>query len=208
MASTLHPNSHYHPYQHPSSRLDHDDPRYAYPEQRRSRRRARSTSRGRSSRSRSRGSASSLEDMLIEATTTGDDNAGHAHGHRAVHPGQHLHPSSRHRSPSPGREYHLGVPSQHGRARASSSLVNRGVVGAPGQIASPPGPLLAPGQSQTFQTHIFAPPVTGAPVKKSKLGAAGSLGGNGSVLTLGKPELVLPAYFCGRNPDPVPRPYR
>ncbi|KAI1790672.1 hypothetical protein LXA43DRAFT_1083153 [Ganoderma leucocontextum] len=190
-ASALHPHSHYHPYQHPSARPDRDDPRYAYPDQHRSRRRVRSTSRGPSSRSRSRGSASSLEDMLIEATTTGEDNPGHVHGHRAVHPGQHLHPSSRHRSPSPGREYHLGVPSQHGRARASSTLVNRGVVGAPGQIASPPGPLLAPGQSQTFQTHIFAPPVTGAPVKKSKLGATASLSGNGSVLTLGPTGSVI-----------------
>ena len=135
--------------------------------------------------------------MLIEATTTGDDNAGHAHGHRAVHPGQHLHPGSRHRSPSPGREYHLGVPSQHGRPRASSNLANRGVVGAPGQIAPPPGPLLAPGQSQTFQTHIFAPPVTGAPVKKSKIGAAGSLGGNGSVLTLGTPRALFSPIFTG-----------
>lgn len=136
--------------------------------------------------------------MLIEATTTGEDNAGHAHGHRAVLPGQHLHPSSRHRSTSPG--YHLGLPSQHGRARASSNLVNRGVVGAPGQISSPPGPLLAPGQSQTFQTHIFAPPVTGAPVKKSKIGAAGSLSGNGSVLTLGKLELsFFPLILRGQS---------
>ncbi|EJF59981.1 hypothetical protein DICSQDRAFT_155961 [Dichomitus squalens LYAD-421 SS1] len=189
--SALHP--HYSQYPHPP-RADRDDPRYAYPDQPRSRRHARSTSRGRSSRSRSRSraSASSLEDMLIEATTTGEDNAGHAHGHRAVHPAQHLHPSSRHRSPSPGRDYQMGVPQ---RARASSTLMARGgVVNGPSQIASPPGPLVAPGQSQTFQTHIFAPPVTGAPVKKSKIGAAGSLSGNGSVLTLGMFALS-PVYF-------------
>lgn len=53
------------------------------------------------------------------------------------------------------------------------------------------GPLQQPGQVQTYQTHIFAPPVTGAPVKKSKFmsgstggaaaGAATSASGSGSV---------------------------
>ncbi|KAF7433861.1 hypothetical protein PC9H_005827 [Pleurotus ostreatus] len=39
-----------------------------------------------------------------------------------------------------------------------------------------PGPLPQPGQVQTYQTHVFAPVVTGAPVKKSKFGASGSSG--------------------------------
>ena len=88
----------------------------------------------------------------------------------------------------------MGVPQ---RARASSTLMSRGgVVNGPNQIASPPGPLVAPGQSQTFQTHIFAPPVTGAPVKKSKIGTAGSLSGNGSVLTLGASASALCLFLC------------
>lgn len=32
------------------------------------------------------------------------------------------------------------------------------------------------GQQQVYQTHIFAPPVTGAPVKKSKYGSVGTVG--------------------------------
>ncbi|RPD68898.1 hypothetical protein L226DRAFT_312767 [Lentinus tigrinus ALCF2SS1-7] len=169
----LHAHPRYQAYQ-PRSHVDRDDPRYAYPDQHRSRRSRRSRSRGRSSRSRSRASSMSLDEMLLEATApAGDDRAGpddHPHA-RAIHPSQHLHPSSRHRSPSPGRDYHLAVP-HHSR------------------IASPPGPLPAPGQVQTYQTHIFAPPVTGAPVKKPKHGA-GSLGANGSVLTLGPTGSVI-----------------
>lgn len=52
---------------------------------------------------------------------------------------------------------------------------------------------------QTYQTHIFAPPVTGAPVKKSKLSGAassGNLGPNGSVLTLGKSSLPAGTQTC------------
>ena len=129
----------------------------------------------------------SIDEMILEATATpGDDRAGpddHPQA-RVIHPSQHLHPSSRHRSPSPGREYHLAVP-HHSRARASSTVQLHPSAHAAAQVTSPPGPLPAPGQVQTYQTHIFAPPVTGAPVKKTKLGA-GSLGANGSVLTLGK----------------------
>jgi hypothetical protein len=40
------------------------------------------------------------------------------------------------------------------------------------------GPLPQTGQLQTYQTHVFAPVVTGAPVKKTKfVGSGGSLGG-------------------------------
>ena len=129
----------------------------------------------------------SIDEMILEATATpGDDRAGpddHPQA-RVIHPSQHLHPSSRHRSPSPGREYHLAVP-HHSRARASSTVQLHPSAHPAAQVTSPPGPLPAPGQVQTYQTHIFAPPVTGAPVKKTKLGA-GSLGANGRVLTLGK----------------------
>lgn len=45
------------------------------------------------------------------------------------------------------------------------------------------GPLPQPGQVQTYQTHIFAPPVTGAPVKKSKFttGSTTSTAGAASI---------------------------
>ncbi|TFK82304.1 hypothetical protein K466DRAFT_648057 [Polyporus arcularius HHB13444] len=189
----LHVHPRYQAYQ-PRSHVDRDDPRYAYAEQRRSRRARRSHSRGgRSSRSRSRASSMSLDEMLLEATATaGEDRAGpDEHGQpRALHPAQHLHPSSRHRSPSPGRDYqHLAVP-HHSRARASSTVQLHPSAHAAAQVTSSPGPLPAPGQVQTYQTHIFAPPVTGAPVKKTKLGA-GSLGANGSVLTLGPTGSVI-----------------
>ncbi|KAI0352421.1 hypothetical protein OH77DRAFT_1505938 [Trametes cingulata] len=210
-ANTLpsrHPHSSYKAY-HPSScRSDRDDPaaaRYApgaYIDQHRHRReRGRSTSRDRDhssrSRSRSRASSLSLEEMLIEATTTPAEERPGPDGHmqqRPVHPSQHLHPSARHRSPSPRRdaEYHLAVPGQHSRARAHSSVQLHPSAHTSGPIASPPGPLAVPGQVQTYQTHIFAPPVTGAPVKKSKLGAASStLSANGSVLTLGPSGSVI-----------------
>ncbi|KAI0666042.1 hypothetical protein C8Q78DRAFT_469665 [Trametes maxima] len=137
--------------------------------------------------------------MLLEATTTPADDRTGADGHvhvRGAHPAQHLHPSSssRHRSTSPnGRpgEY-LAVSSQHARSRAHSSVQLHPSAHAAGAVGSGPGPLAVPGQVQTYQTHIFAPPVTGAPVKKSKLSAAGSaLSANGSVLTLGPTGSVI-----------------
>lgn len=127
--------------------------------------------------------------MLIEATTTPAEDRPGPDGHvqpRAVHPSAHLHPSSRHRSQSPGYQHHLQVLS-HGRSRAHSSVQLHPSAHASGTGASAPGPLPVPGQVQTYQTHIFAPPVTGAPVKKSKLTAGSStLSANGSVLTLGE----------------------
>lgn len=70
-------------------------------------------------------------------------------------------------------------------------------------MTSPPG-AGGGGQQQTYQTHIFAPPVTGAPVKKSKF-MPGSIGGStphgsgngngnasGSVAPLGLPCPVSP----------------
>ncbi|KAI0766222.1 hypothetical protein BD413DRAFT_680168 [Trametes elegans] len=190
----LHPHSRYPPYPRHAER---DDAAARYPPagyvEHHRHRRGRSTSRDRDrssrSRSRSRASSLSLEEMLIEATTTPAEERPGPDGHvRPVHPVQHLHPSARHRSPSPGREreYHLSVPSPHSRSRAHSAVQLHPSAHATGPIASPPGPLPVPGQIQTYQTHIFAPPVTGAPVKKSKLSASGSaLSANGSVLTLG-----------------------
>ncbi|KAI0655359.1 hypothetical protein C8Q70DRAFT_440635 [Cubamyces menziesii] len=135
--------------------------------------------------------------MLIEAATTPADERAGPDGHmqsRPVQHAQHLHPSSssRPRSPSPGREYHLTVPGQHGRSRAHSSVQLPSGSHTAGPISSPPGPLAVPGQVQTYQTHIFAPPVTGAPVKKSKLsGGSSTMSANGSLLTLGPTGSVI-----------------
>ena len=140
----------------------------------RGRRQHRSTSRSRS-RSRSRASSASLDEMLIEATT-GDENGMPIPG-RPPLPGQHLSPnaqmhSRRHRSLSAEREY-LAVPPQHHaqatRSRHShQSMSNSGIMpGAVPQGPGVPGSTMATGH-HTIQTHIFAPPVTGAPVKKSE----------------------------------------
>ncbi|KAI0348838.1 hypothetical protein OH77DRAFT_1515152 [Trametes cingulata] len=175
----------------------------------------RSTSRDRDhssrSRPRSRASSLSLEEMLNEATTTPAEERPGPDGHmqqRGVHPSQHLHPSARHRAPSPRRdaEYHLAVPEQHSRSRAHSSVQLHPSAHASGPIASPPGPRAVPGQVPTYQTHVFAPPVTGAPVKKSKLGAASStLSANGSVLTLGPSGSVIsgPSTIGGGGVPPT-----
>ena len=55
---------------------------------------------------------------------------------------------------------------QHPHAPVPSS--QRSIVG---QISgATPGPLDQPGEQWMYQTHIFSPPVTGAPMKKGKLG--------------------------------------
>lgn len=131
----------------------------------RGRREHRSDSRSRS-RSHSRTSTASIDDMLIEATT-GDDRAD-INGMRVG--GQHLSPNAhghrRHRSLSHEREY-LVVPQHHPRSRGAThhSLHPSGSMSGM-QVPQGPG---VPGNSlPPFQTHIFAPPVTGAPVKKSE----------------------------------------
>lgn len=150
----------------------------------------------------------SIDELLIEATTTGDDAEHASQQQRAVAPFPSYNHRARHRSQSPTRgrpPYHLAVSQPHSqhasRSRGSS------VVPAPQQLhpsasisgpgVSPSGsggrspvPPVQPGSVQAIQTHIFAPPVTGAPVKKSKgNGAQGTApavpNNNGSVLTLG-----------------------
>ena len=132
------------------------------------------------------------------------------------HPSQHLlndpHASSRvrHRSPSLERDraHHGNPPHLHqshhsARSRASSSLslahqslhpsaqiAGPGLPSGPG-VPGGPISLAQSSQTQAYQTHIFAPPVTGAPVKKSKLtntpssASVGAQGSNGTVLTMG-----------------------
>jgi hypothetical protein len=123
--------------------------------------------------------------MLLEATT-GDENGmviAQQQG-RVPPPGsQHLSPnaqlhSRRHRSLSQEREY-LSVPlqlhSQSTRSRGGSHhslhqpMSASGIIpGAVPQGPGVPGSTMPPAH-HTIQTHIFAPPVTGAPVKKSAL---------------------------------------
>jgi hypothetical protein len=52
----------------------------------------------------------------------------------------------------------------------------------PGGGGQQPGPLVQPGQVQQYQTHVFAPIVTGELMKKPKYSVSGSsIGGEGSV---------------------------
>lgn len=76
--------------------------------------------------------------------------------------------------------------------------------GVPSGPGVPGGPISLPQASHVtaYQTHVFAPPVTGAPVKKSKLAntpssaSVGGQGSNGSVLTMGMCliRLKIPDY--------------
>lgn len=62
--------------------------------------------------------------------------------------------------------YPVGSPSRSSRASASTGNVDA-------------GPLPQPGQVQTYQTHVFAPVVTGAPTKKHKFPGAPGVGPGG-----------------------------
>lgn len=172
-------------------------------------RRGRSLTRSPVSRASSRSSSKSLDELLLEAAA--DDRAQQAglappgtvidpnappiqrsprqhrqHGHHhSQHPSRHRTPQ---RSPSPGAypPNFQPPPGYPQRPRAQSSLnmppqmVGPGM-GSPGSMQGH-GPLQQPGQMQTFNTHTFATPITGAPVKKSK---GPALNGSGSVMTLG-----------------------
>ena len=112
----------------------------------------------------------------------------HPHGQPlAAHAPQHLSPNAhsssrgRYRSPSNERGEYLSVPQSHPRSRGSSSShqslhpsasLSNAVGGPAGGIPAGPGvpgnAVGHGGQVQTYQTHIFAPVVTGAPQKKSK----------------------------------------
>lgn len=134
------------------------------------------------SRSRSRASSASLDEMLLEATTGDDGNPipqQPRHGQISAHPTQHLTPpthGARGRNRSPSNEEYLVVPQQQqfSRSRASShhplhaSQSMSGAISPVPQGPGVPGNLPPGNQVQTYQTHIFAPPVTGAPVKKGE----------------------------------------
>jgi hypothetical protein len=61
---------------------------------------------------------------------------------------------------------------QHGRSRISS---NNGPQSQGGYQPPAVEGTTVGGTVQTYQTHVFAPPVTGAPVKKTKFSATGSV---------------------------------
>ncbi|GJE97279.1 hypothetical protein PsYK624_134950 [Phanerochaete sordida] len=156
----------------------------------RGRREHRDTSRSRS-RSRSR---SSIDEMILEATTGEDIDANgnpisRLPGQQHLLPGAHM-PSRRHRSLSNEREY-LAVPQQHSsRTRGSSHhQLHPSMSGStilPGGTPQGPGvPGNALGHHNTIQTHIFAPPVTGAPVKKTS--TAGQIPGTTAIASGGYP---------------------
>ncbi|KIO09614.1 hypothetical protein M404DRAFT_276429 [Pisolithus tinctorius Marx 270] len=88
----------------------------------------------------------SIDEMLLEAST--DD------------------PRPRNNEPPSPRvvlAHHQHPTSHHNSVTASS----RGLVNTPTV-----GPLEQPGELRTYQTHVFAPPVTGAPTKKGKMSLA------------------------------------
>ncbi|KIK97530.1 hypothetical protein PAXRUDRAFT_214371 [Paxillus rubicundulus Ve08.2h10] len=83
---------------------------------------------------------------------------------------------------------------QHAQhSQHSQPLSNpRGLVGHVSTL--PIGPLDQPGEQRTYQTHIFAPPVTGAPTKKGKPGSGGFVNG--------PPALPTPPSTSSAAPPP------
>jgi hypothetical protein len=60
-------------------------------------------------------------------------------------------------------------------ARDQQPQSPRAVLAAHQSRNIPVGPLDQPGELRTYQTHIFAPPVTGAPQKKGKPGSSANI---------------------------------
>ncbi|KAH8979030.1 hypothetical protein EDB92DRAFT_1906186 [Lactarius akahatsu] len=113
---------------------------------------------------RSRSSSMSLDELLLEATdnnraSPSSPQPGHAYGM----------PPSYYRVPSirPSRSPDYRVPHPHRRETVPQPSPASPAIASPAQAQPPPQPQ---GQYQTLQTHIFAPPVTGPPGKKSKAG--------------------------------------
>jgi hypothetical protein len=171
--------------------------RSTFPQSSRPRGRSRSYSRSPSQES---AASQEIDEMLLEATTTDDRrqqrrSSIHGHHHRAGE--YHI----AYRADSPSSEYpgsgHPHAPHLYpqSRARGTNSLPHldahspstgppgASVMSGPAMHSDSTGPLPQPGQVQTYQTHIFAPPVTGAPVKKSKYmsgSTSGAAGGTGA----------------------------
>lgn len=112
----------------------------------------------------SRSSSTSLDDMLIEATSVPHDGQPPPPG-QYNYPGPPQHPQTHHTHP-------VHPPRSPSPTQSSASRV--GMYPTPGQGAG----------MHSYQTHIFAPPVTGAPpVRKSNTSAnmASSLSRGGSL---------------------------
>lgn len=137
--------------------------------------------RSRSSRSPSQDSAD-IDELLIEASTDDVDRRLTRSPRQMMGHGPRGHPPDMHPnmgySPESPIDYR-GYP-HHSHPRGGGSLPHLdshspsggppgvSVMSGPAMHPDVSGPLERPGQVQTYQTHIFAPPVTGAPVKKSK----------------------------------------
>ncbi|KAF8870735.1 hypothetical protein BD779DRAFT_510911 [Infundibulicybe gibba] len=123
----------------------------------------------------------------------GHTHSSHTHSHASIHP-----------EDLASRQYQL-IQQQQQRLQQQSQLsdtyaqpgtayrprahTSTGIPSGPGAdnaAAAAAGPLAQPGQVQTYQTHVFAPVVTGAPVKKSKF----PVGGSGSTVAVGAPTTV------------------
>ncbi|KAH8987930.1 hypothetical protein EDB83DRAFT_2483277 [Lactarius deliciosus] len=113
---------------------------------------------------RSRSSSMSLDELLLEATdnnraSPSSPQPGHAYG---IPPSYYRVPSIR-----PSRSPDYRVPHPHRRETVPQPSPASPAIASPAQAQPPPQPQ---GQYQTLQTHIFAPPVTGPPGKRSKAG--------------------------------------
>ncbi|KAI9460068.1 hypothetical protein HD554DRAFT_1597943 [Boletus coccyginus] len=113
------------------------------------------------SSSRSSQRSLSIDEMLLEATTDDPRPRGEPQSPRAVL-AHHQHPNH---APTPNSQ--------------------RSIVGH-----STPGPLDQPGEQRMYQTHIFAPPVTGAPMKKGKPGSTPAIIANGSAALPAPPPIT------------------
>jgi hypothetical protein len=110
--------------------------------------------------------------MLLQATT-GDEGAGGTPGPGPGPPvevGGGRRAGRRRGDTEPqGTPYQFHPPPGAGPFRKPTAAgTGAGAGGAGGGAGGGGEPLTQPGQAREFQTHIFAPPVTGAPQKKSK----------------------------------------
>ncbi|EFI27601.1 hypothetical protein CC1G_14527 [Coprinopsis cinerea okayama7 len=147
------------------------------------------------SRSSSRSSASSMDvDEMLLRTTTDDRSASQPNGAGAASASPHPHPASinplhhiqsSHRSRHSRSQPRSGVPLSESEYQQQQQYPRR-IDTYPASQSIPlrkEHTVQSPAQLQTYQTHIFAPPVTGAPIKKSKYSSA-NLAAHGSVVGL------------------------
>ncbi|KAG8218141.1 hypothetical protein J3R82DRAFT_3678 [Butyriboletus roseoflavus] len=135
----------------------------------------------------------SIDEMLLEASTDDPRPRGEPQSPRAVI-AHHQHPNH---APTPNSQ--------------------RSIVGH--LSSSTPGPLEQPGEQRMYQTHIFAPPVTGAPMKKGKPGSTPGIMANGSGALAAPPITTAPVpppptptaivhqSIAAPPPPPVPHPH-